>query len=264
MRIASLAPSVTEILYELGAQNEIVASTIFCDWPVEANHLPKVGSWVNIDFEKLRAVEPEIVFTSSAVQGKITTELKNRGFKAVNINPATLSEVVESYNQIGGLVGKSFAAGACANELYKQIMGSYLLPHHKPLRVYTEEWSNPPMAGGSWVPELVGLAGGLAGIGRPGSLSRVFELSELLAFDPEVIVLHICGLGDSIDPDVVYGRTGWENISAVKNRRVYAIHDSLLNRPTSRLFLGLAKLREIFESVRPVSTPPSPTLERAG
>ena len=87
MRIASLAPSATEILYELGAQDEIVCSTVFCDYPQEAKKLPKVGSWTHINFEKLKTLDPEIVFTSSVVQGKVTAELKEKGFNVVNINP---------------------------------------------------------------------------------------------------------------------------------------------------------------------------------
>ena len=251
MRIASLAPSVTEILFELGAQNEIVASTIFCDWPEAAKQLSKVGSWVKIDYDKLIKAAPDIVFTSSIVQGRITLGLKERGLRVVNVNPTTLSEVVESYNQIGGLVGKSDEAAVCVNELYKQIMGSYLLPHHKPLRVYTEEWSNPPMAAGNWVPDLVGLAGAVAGIGKSGSISRAFDFSEIEAFDPEVIVLHYCGMGENADKGAIYRRTGWEALTAVKNKQVHVVHDSLLNRPTSRLFEGLSHLREIFAKAGP-------------
>lgn len=247
MRIASLAPSVTEILYELGAQDEIVATTIFCDYPKEAKALPKVGSWINIDYEKLKSFTPDIVFTSSAVQGKIAQEIKEQGLRVVNVNPMTIAEVVESYNYIGELVEKKAIAAEIANRLYKQIMSCYLQSRpNKTPRVYCEEWSNPPMAAGNWVPEVVALAGGQAGIGHSGELSRAFELPELQAFDPEVIILHICGLGESVDPKTVLARAGWENLSAVKSARVHVVHDSLLNRPTSRLFLGLEKLREIL------------------
>lgn len=247
MRIASLAPSVTEILYELGAQDQIVCSTIFCDYPEQARNLPKIGSWVNVDLEKLLELKPDIVFTSSAVQGLLTSRLKALGQPVVNINPMTVSEVIESYNQIGELVGLRQAAREVTNRLYKKVMSCYLDPHPaRPMRVYCEEWSYPPMVAGNWVPELVGLAGGNAVLGRPGTLSRDFETAELIALDPEVIVLHICGMGEKVDRDSVKTRPGWEGITAVKNDKVFVVDDSLINRPTSRLFTGLEKLKEII------------------
>lgn len=251
MRIASLAPSVTEILFELGAQNEIVCSTIFCDYPETAKSLPKVGSWVNIEPQRLSEFQPDIVFTSSAVQGKFTIQLKELGFNVININPLTLSEVVESYNQIGSLVGKKSEAAAIVNELYKKIMGCYLRESfsYTP-RVYCEEWSSPPMAAGNWVPEIVKLAGGIPGIGQTGKLSRQFELQELVDFNPEVIVLHLCGMGEKVDKQSIKTRPGWENVEAVKADRIHVLDDSLLNRPTSRLFSGLDTLRQTFGSFR--------------
>jgi len=251
MRIASLAPSVTEILYELGAENEIVCSTVFCDYPEEAKQLPKIGSWINIDIEKLKSLKPDIVFTSSAVQGNLTTKLKNFGMPVVNINPTKLSEVVESYNQIGVLVGREMQADEIVKNLYKKIMSHTLQSQEEGPRVYCEEWADPPMASGNWVPDVVALAGGQGGVVKAGELSREFRLEDLQSFNPEIIILHICGMGDRVKAEVVMQRPGWEAISAIQSGEVYVIDDSLLNRPTSRLFLGLEKLRGIIERFEP-------------
>jgi len=241
-----LAPSVTEILYELGAQDEIVCSTVFCDYPDSARKLPKVGSWTHINFEKLKGLTPEIVFTSSAVQGKLTGELRDQGFKVVNINPLRLNDVVESYNQIGVLVGKREAAERLSSSLYQKIMGFHLHAANKePVRVYCEEWSNPPMVAGNWVPDLVELAGGRA-MAEAGKLSREFDFLEIKEFNPKLIVLHICGMGTRVDPLSVARRDGWEELEAVKSGRIQVIDDSHLNRPTSRLFEGLYKLKKII------------------
>ena len=244
MRIASLAPSVTEILYELGASDEIICSTVFCDYPEEAKQLPKIGSWINIDLEKLKGLGPDIVFTSSAVQGHLTTRLKNLGMPVVNINPVKLSEVVESYNQIGALVGREKQAGEIVKNLYKKIMSRTLQSQEEGPRVYCEEWSNPPMASGNWVPDVVALAGGTGGVVKAGELSREFRLEDLQAFDPQIIFLHICGMGERVEAETVMQRPGWEALSAVQSHEVYVVDDSLLNRPTSRLFEGLEKLKE--------------------
>lgn len=247
MRIASLAPSCTEMLFELGSQNDIVCSTIFCDYPQEAKLLPKVGSWVNSDMELLKSLAPDLVLTSSSAQSRLTSLLRSQGMNAVNISPGRLYEVVESYNHLGQLIGREREAARIAGGLYKKIMSYHLKTAlGRPLRVYCEEWSNPPMAAGNWVPDIVGLAGGLPGIAEAGTSSRTFEFSELAKFDPEVIIMHICGYGDRVEPLKVKDRAGWAELSAVKSGRVHVFHDSLLNRPTSRLFTGLEKISELL------------------
>jgi iron complex transport system substrate-binding protein len=247
MRIASLAPSITEILYELGAENDIVCSTIFCDYPEAAKSLPKVGSFLNLDIQKLKAFAPDLVLTSSLLQGPLTAELRAQGFQVININPTRLIEVVESYNQIGQLAERVARAEDIALDLYKKIMAYRIHPLSAPaFRVYCEEWQDPPMVAGNWVPDLVELAGGQAGLVASGERGRQFSLEELVSFDPQIIILHVCGLGEKVNPAAVMSRPGWERLSAVQNQRIYVLDDCLMNRPTGRLFMGLKKLREIL------------------
>ncbi|HLC44348.1 MAG: hypothetical protein A2722_00530 [Candidatus Doudnabacteria bacterium RIFCSPHIGHO2_01_FULL_50_11] len=252
MRIASLAPSVTEILYELDRESDIVCSTHFCDYPEAARRLPKVGSWIRIDLKKLKSFSPDLIFTSSAVQGTLTSELKALGYRVININPMRLHEVVESYNQIGQMVDRVESAEKISSNLYKTIMSYHLQPLTiRPPRVYCEEWSAPPMVAGNWVPDIVELAGGVAVLSEAGKLSREFALADLVKSDPEIIILHICGLSTRVDPRSITRRPGWEKMTAVRNKHIFVLDDSLLNRPTSRLISGLRMLKDIFSEWRP-------------
>ena len=246
MRIASLAPSVTEILYELGAEQDIVCSTVFCDYPEQARDLPKIGSWTSININRLQDLKPDIVLTSSAVQGNLTRKLRDIGMNVVNINPMRLPEVVESYNQIGALVGRQRDAEVIARELYKKIMAHTVMAQNSGPRVYCEEWSDPPMASGNWVPDIVELAGGVPGVVKAGDLSREYRLEDLQGFQPEIILLHICGMGDRVKVEEVMQRPGWEIMPAIQSGEVHILDDSLLNRPTRRLFKGLETLKEII------------------
>jgi iron complex transport system substrate-binding protein len=248
MRIASLAPSVTEILYELGADSEIVCSTVYCDFPEAAKTLPKIGSWLNVDIKKLKELKPDIVFTSSAVQGNLTKHLRSMGFNVVNVNPTRLNEVADSYVQIGQLVNREREANTINRDLYKKIMAYTVSSSNTGMRVYSEEWSDPPMSAGNWVPDIIQLSGGVAGIVKPGELSREFSQQEILSFNPQVIVLHICGFGTKVEPEKIMQRASWEPIEAIQQGAVHVIDDSLLNRPTSRLLLGLQKMKEILHS----------------
>ena len=246
MRIASLAPSVTEIIYELGAEQDIVCSTVFCDYPEPAKSLPKIGSWTTIDIKKLESLNPDIVLTSSAVQGNLTRKLRDLGMNVVNINPMRLPEVVESYNQIGALVERRQEAENIVRELYKKIMAYTVTAQNSGPRVYCEEWSDPPMASGNWVPDVVELAGGVPGVVKAGHLRREYRLEDLQSFEPEIILLHICGMGDRVKVEEVMQRPGWEILPAIQSGEVHVLDDSLLNRPTRRLFKGLETLKEII------------------
>lgn len=90
MRIISLAPSNTEILYALGAGDQIVGVTTFCDYPPEAKAKTKVGGWVNVDYDAIKSLEPDIVVTSTVVQEKVAEKCRELGFNVLHLDPKNL------------------------------------------------------------------------------------------------------------------------------------------------------------------------------
>ncbi|MFB6115028.1 MAG: ABC transporter substrate-binding protein, partial [Candidatus Nanohalobium sp.] len=104
-------------------------------------------------------------------------------------------------------------------------------------RIYCEEWMNPPMVSGNWIPGLIREIGGEYFI-EEGERSRKFELEKLKAFDPEYIFLNVCGAGEKADKEALMEREGWQDITAVENGDVYVVDDALLNRPGPRLVEG--------------------------
>lgn len=237
MRIVSLAPSNTEIMYELGAEDEIVATTALCDYPEEAVEKPSVGGWTDIDADRVEEFDPDVALASDDLQDDIVEGLEKRGIEVLQVKPHTVEEVYQSILTIGKLVGRKDRAEEIIDDMKEEI-GSIDL---EGARVYCEEWTDPPMVSGNWIPGLVEKAGGEYFI-REGERSREFELEELKEFDPEYIFLNVCGAGENIDPEQILKREEWRSITAVKEGNVFVVDDALLNRPGPRIVEGLKKM----------------------
>lgn len=239
MKVISLAPSNTEIIYRLGLEDELVATTSLCDYPQQARQKESIGGWTKgIDFEKIRDTEPDIVLTSDSLQDKAVEELE--GLEVLHLTPQTIEEVYESIRKIGDKLGVEKEAEKTIMEMKESLQDIEVKTSP---RIYCEEWMDPPMASGNWIPGLIEKIGGESFLDE-GERSKEFELEKLKSFDPEYIFLNVCGAGENIDVSEVLEREGWKKITAVKNGDVYIIDDALLNRPGPRIVEGAEKMME--------------------
>jgi len=261
MRIISLSPAVTEILFTLGKAHSLVCRDQFSDYPEAASDIPLVKGHQKIDVQEVLSYKPDLVFASTLVQAKLAEELRAAKLQVIHQDPRSLSEVEHSFLEIGVLLECEERARELSlqfrqtlNEVKKRARA---LPRHP--RVYIEEWHHPPMVSGNWVPEVVKIAGGIPfDIGTIGKElgsknyevrmdgknppSREVSLQEIQAFDPELIVLSICGAGALAKKELLTDRPGWATLPAVREGRVRVIDDSLLNRPGPRLVEGARRL----------------------
>lgn len=244
MRVASLSPAVTEILFVLGLQKRIVCTDQFSDFPEEAKKLPHLRDHQEISLEELLRQKPELVFTSTVLQEELFRKLKAADISCIHLDPRTIHALYESIRQVGMLLRADRAAEKLVLSMQQGFNAvkkkSALLPSRP--RVYVEEWLQPPMVSGNWVPEVVRTAGCDPFPVAAGALSRAVTLEEVLAFDPDMIVISWCGAGAGADPSLLTGREGWANLRAVQERHVRVIDDSLLNRPGPRLPEGAQRI----------------------
>ena len=244
MRIASLSPATTEILFRLEQGKHVVCVDRFSDVPEQAAALPRLQGHGKIDIEALRSFQPEIVFTGAGIQTKIGDTLKSAGIAVIHQAPKSLADVYVSIREIGMLLGCEARAQALEQTMRQECNDVHrkagMLPR-KP-KVYVEEWSDPPMVSGNWVPDIVMCAGGLSFPLPAGSPSREVTLEEVRTFDPDLIVLSICGAGLNASRDVLLSRSGWSALRAAQEGHVFVIDDSLLNRPGPRLPEGARRL----------------------
>lgn len=241
MKIVSLAPSNTEILYAIGAGDSVVGVTTFCDYPPEAKKKQKVGGWTNVDYDAIKSLEPDFVLTSTIVQEKVAEKCRDMGFNVLHIDPKNLPEVFDSVIRLGQLTGLQNNAELVVQRMRLKISEIQKLAESvKKVRVYAEEWHKPPFVCGNWIPELIELAGGESLI-RNGR-SREVTIEEIQKFDPHYMIITWCGFGEKAQADLIRFREGWEEVYAVKNNRISVFDDSYLNRPGPRIVDGLELL----------------------
>ncbi len=240
-------------------QRNIVCTDQFSDYPEAAKGLPHLKDHQKIDTEALRVFAPEVVFTSTLVQQKLAEKLREEKFGVIHQDPRSIPEIYDSIRQIGIILScepRAQALIATMQQGFNDTKKKSGLFFRKP-KVYVEEWHHPPMVSGNWVPEVVKLAGGTpfpvfsAGISPRDSAtpndgknppSREVSLEEILTFDPDMIVLSICGAGTVANKELLTSRAGWNDLRAVKENHLFVIDDSLLNRPGPRLTEGAKRL----------------------
>lgn len=248
-RIISLAPSNTEILYALNAQDKLVAVTRYCDFPEEAKKKPRVGGWLDINDDLIKKFEPDLILTSTFVQNKIAQKYKKNKMNVVALMPTTMNGIFDSIEKTGKLVEKEKEAMELITTMKNNIntIKNKIKNKTNP-KVYVEEWHKPPTVSGNWVPSLVRTAGGDYSLIKAGVHSKEITTEQIQKYDPEIIVISICGMNDKVPKEWVTKREGWESLSAVKNNKVYVFDDSLLNRPGPRLVEGFEKLAKVIHS----------------
>lgn len=246
MRIVSLAPSNTEILYALGAGDQVAGVTTFCDYPPEAKAKTKVGGWVNVDYDAIKSIKPDLIMTSTIVQEKVAEKCREMGFDVLHLDPKNLSEVFGSIEKIGEVAGRQADAESIVRRMKSKIgeVGSQTKDSKMFPRVYAEEWHKPPFVCGNWIPELIEAAGGISLI--EGGRSREVTVEEVRKFDPHYMIVTWCGFKEQAKAETIKFREGWENVYAVKNNRIFVFDDSYLNRPGPRIVEGLEMLTKII------------------
>jgi iron complex transport system substrate-binding protein len=240
MNIVSLAPSNTEILYRIGAEDQVAATTSLCNYPEEAREKTSIGGWTNPKVSRVHELDPDLIIASDDLQDDAVEQLEGDGYPVLQVKPHTLEEVYESIRTIGEAVGREEEAEELIVEM-KQELESISLDGSP--RIYCEEWMNPPMVSGNWIPGLIEEIGGEYFI-EEGERSREFVLEKLKEFDPEYIFLNVCGAGENLSAEEVLNRQDWQEISAVKNGNVFVIDDNLLNRPGPRLVEGASRMED--------------------
>jgi len=244
VRIASLSPAATEILFLLGRGKDIVCTDQFSNFPEETKGIPHLRDHQKVDIAEIKTHNPDLILTATVVQEKLAGMLKAAELPVVHQDPRMLDAVYDSIKALGIIVEKEKEASEIVMKMKKEfdaVRHKAKIMGRKP-KVYVEEWHLPPMASGNWVPEVVSAAGGIAFPIKPGELSREVTLAEVQAFDPDLIVISWCGAGRLSDKNLVMKREGWDSLRAVQNNYVRVIDDSLLNRPGPRCVEGGSQL----------------------
>lgn len=249
LRIVSLAPSTTEILFALNLGDEIVGVSSFCDYPQEARDKEKIGSFSRPNIEKIVSLKPGIVFCTGLEQAPVVRELKWLKVNTFVSDPSNLEELFNSIKEIGKVTGRQKEADELIKNMRIKIKGiadsSALIPEDKRPAVFVEYWNNPLMTAGpgSFIDELINLAGGRNIAFDTKQPYSYFSPELVIKRDPDYIILAYM-VSDEPEKEI-RGRLGWGDIKAIKNNRVYAdINPDLILRPGPRIVDGLAEIHK--------------------
>ncbi len=294
-RIVSFLPSATEVLYELGVQDQVQAVTHECNYPAEAKSKPKVihasfdpnkmssheidntvvelvksGQDIYIlDEQVLKNANPDLIVAQGICEvcSPYTREI-NRAVTLLGgkpevliLDPRNLDDILQNVIEVGKKVGRQEKAIDFVEKLQKRI--NYIKNTAKISRpkVLCIEWLDPLYTAGHWVPQMVDMAGGTNGISSTGDKSRRMELDEIVQFDPDIIVLMPCGFDmrrTILEYDKLLENIQWRSLKPVRQGQVYAVNaNEYFSKPGPRTVTGLEILAKIIhpDTFRDVQIP---------
>jgi len=252
-RIVSLAPNITEILFSLGLDEEIVGVSIHCNFPEKAKNRVQVGSYISLDFEKITSLQPDLIIATGAGNTRdMVGRLEKIGFKTYTIFPKNFDDILQSIGHIGEVVNREMEARRIVEGMGKRkqrVVG--LTQGLSRPKVFIQIGDAPivTVGKGSFADDLIRLAGGENIAGKEKEVYPRFGMEEILKRSPEVIVIS------SMNPKGDYQKilqewSRWKTIPAVKNGRIHLVDSDLLDRPSPRIIDGLEEIARVLHPER--------------
>ncbi|MDD2751582.1 MAG: cobalamin-binding protein [Candidatus Omnitrophica bacterium] len=248
-RYVSLAPSTTEILFALGLDEEIVGVSSYCNYPQKAKSKTKVGDFSHPSIEKIVSLKPDYIFCTGLEQAPIVTSLKQLKFNVYVADPKNLQEVIDTIIEIGQITKREYNAQILAKQIQDEIevmsVKTSAIPPEKQPKVFLEIWHDPltTAGSGSYLDELVTAAGGINIANDTSRPYSIFSPEEVIKRNPDVMILTY--MGGKKPGESVAKRFGWQEISAVKNNRIYNdIDPDLLLHPGPRVALAIKEINK--------------------
>lgn len=252
-RVVSLAPSNTEILFAIGAGEQVVGRDEFSDFPPEAANLPSVGGgFGDFNNEAIVELQPDLVLAAELNPPELVAALEQLGLTVYYLpNPTSLEELYENMLTVATLTGRAAAAqqqiealAARVVEIESRLAGASRRP-----KVFYELDSTDPNAPwtagpGSFIDTLIRLASGENVAGDLEGEYLQLSIEELVVRDPEIILLGDAAYG--VTPESLAARAGWEGLTAVKEGKILPFDDDLVSRPGPRLVEGLETLAKLI------------------
>lgn len=250
-RIICLTEETTETLYLLGEQERIVGVSGYTVRPPEARRKPRVSAFINAKFDKILALEPDLVFAFSDLQADIAAQLIRRGAAVLTFNQRSVAQILQMILTIGRIVDcgeKAMQLVISLESGLAAIARSASHFRHRP-RVLFEEWQDPLISGIRWVEELIEIAGGeciFPELRRyQAAKDRIVNPDDVIAADPEVIIASWCGR--PVKKDFIRKRDGWQEISACRSNHIYEVKSPFILQPgPAALTEGVRQLHAIL------------------
>ena len=248
-RLISLAPSVTEILYFIGVFQNLVGVDNNSDYPEQAKNITKVAGFGWINYELITSLKPDLIIAADINKAQIP-DLESRGYKVVVFAPKTVYGMLDNLLLAGKIMDKEDYSKNVVHQLKNRIVNVTKKASNitsKP-KIYIEfdthegYWTFGP---GSFGDSLITLAGGINIAGNESQPYVALQSETVILANPDIII-YTTNPWITTTKDTIKNRTGWNNINAVKNDKIYSIEDNLVSRPGPRLVDGLEEINRII------------------
>jgi iron complex transport system substrate-binding protein len=247
-RIVSLAPSNTEILFAVGAGNQTVGVTDYCDYPYnftaweDAGNMTSIGNYWHPAIEPIVTLKPDLILASGSASDEAAAKLRNLGYNVLILDAKTLNGVLNDIYMVGKATGHADEAATVVSGYRARIdaVTAKLVNVTTTPKVYYETWNDPLMAAGpnTFVSDLISLAGGENIYDDAASEWPVVSSDSVITKNPDIII--------SYDTAGFATRAGWSKINAVSLNHIYAMPSSIFSRPGPRLIDALEDLSQIL------------------
>ena len=243
-RIVSLAPSLTETIYALGLQDNLVGDTDYCDYPAEAQKKTKVGGAKNPSLEEIAALHPDLVLVTKSLNRLETVQaLESLGLSSYATDPHTVEEIMTSAKKLADVLGAPEGGVSVAREMQKRLDDLHQrLGGRAAKRVLFVVWTQPLISVGkdTFVADAVRHAGAVSVVDSEQSWPQV-NLEEIVRLQPDFLVFASHSEEASHEIARLAALPGWSMIEAVSNSR-YAVISDAINRPAPRIVSAIEDL----------------------
>lgn len=247
-RIISLAPSVTEMLFAIGAGTQVVGVTQFCDFPAEAKQKAKVG-YTNPNLESLVALDPDlIVAPQEFLKPDLIGKLEQLKIPVFILADRTVEDVFAHIQTLGRMLDRSTEATALGMDLRQHIARIKVRTQSAvPVRVLYVLNSEPliTVGPGSFIDQLIGLAGGVNVAAKSVTAYPRLSMEVVLQENPDILIFPT-GEAEGISESEQQAWRKWSTLAAVKQNNLRQIPADLLNRPGPRIGKALELLADLL------------------
>jgi iron complex transport system substrate-binding protein len=259
-RIVSLSPNLTEIVFTLGLGDKVVGVSSDSDWPAEAKAKPKMGTFWQPNTEAVIAANPDLVICETFLQQNEAAQVfKRAGINVLSLRVESIDELFAAIRSIGQVAGCFEKAGQLADNLKEQLdQIREESSSQKKVKVLWAIQTEPIRVAGvnTFVNEIIELAGGQNAIAPTGDQYPSISTEEIIGCNAEVIIQSAMGMENMTEQqraaEKFWGR--FQNLPAVKNRRIYVINPDTVLRLGPRIGQGVQTVAQCLRQKEAVST----------
>lgn len=244
-RIVSLSPSGTEIIFALGLGDKLVGRTDFCTFPEEAKKIDSVGGFDGKSFslENILAFNPDFVYLSNGMHNHLINSLENFGIKVYVSDINSIEDIFKEIISVSKLLNASEVGLNYVSKMKKEL--NNLKEDSSDVNIYCEIFNSPFLTCGkkSFINDIIEYAGGKNIFYFLDSTYPQVSEESIIVNNPQIILAPDYSENDL---NKIYSRNGWQNIDAIKNKKVFSVSGDIFTRPGPRVLEAVILLKEII------------------